>query len=385
MNIEGTKNKWQKQRKISMVLVNILHMNNGDGESSYANNSLIQETGIRKAIPYLKCSIKGMANYDVFNDCFTVADLGCSSGSNTLLVASNIIDIVHDICQENNRKVPQFQVCLNDLFENDFNAIFKLLPDFYAKVKQDKGKSFGPCFVSAVPGSFYDRLFPDRSLHFVHAANSNHWLSQVPQGLEKNGRNIFMAKTSPPNVYQAYGKQFRNDFIKFLQMRSEEVIRGGSMVLTIPARSIVDPTTDDCCALLELLGQSLVDMLKEGLVQESDIISFNVPVYFPCEDEIRNVIESEGSFSLETMNNFRVNWDPQDTDYTNMSDSNEFNQIHGKNTSKVIRAVIEPLLISHFGSSIVDVLFKNFGNHVAEYLSKKKTRIFFITISLTKK
>ncbi|KAJ0733505.1 putative jasmonate O-methyltransferase [Helianthus annuus] len=253
-----------------MSLENILHMNDGDGESSYANNSLIQENGIRQAVPFLKHMIKGLANYDVFSDRFTFADLGCSSGTNTLLVASNIIDTVHEVCQENDRNVPQFQVCLNDLFGNDFNTTFKLLPDFYAKLKKEKGESFGPCFVSAVPGSFYGRIFPDQSLHLVHSAFSNHWLSQVPQGLESNRSNICMARASPPDVYQAYRNQFHTDFTKFLQMRSDEVVHGGRMILTFAARGVADPSTDDCCALLELLGQSLVDMMKEVHIVFSD-------------------------------------------------------------------------------------------------------------------
>ncbi|KAM0063219.1 putative theobromine synthase [Helianthus debilis subsp. tardiflorus] len=162
-----------------MALVNILHMNPGDGELSYSKNSLLQETAIRNAVPFLKYSIKCIANYGVFKDCITVADLGCSSGTNTLLVVSNIIDIVHEVCQENNLGVPQFPVCLNDLFGNDFNTIFKSLPDFYANLKKNKGEAFGPCFVSTVPGSFYGRLYPNKSLHLVHCANTNHSLSQV--------------------------------------------------------------------------------------------------------------------------------------------------------------------------------------------------------------
>ncbi|KAJ0507969.1 putative methyltransferase [Helianthus annuus] len=333
-----------------MALVNILHMNPGDGELSYSKNSLLQETAIRNAVPILKHSIKGIASYGFFKDCITVADLGCSSGTNTLLVVSNIIDIVHEVCQENNRGVPQFQVCLNDLF-----------------------------------GSFYSRLFPNKSLHLVHCATSNHWLSQMPQGVENNGSNIYMAKTSPPNVYQAYGKQFHTDFTKFLRMRSEEVVHGGSMVLTILSRSLVDPASDDSCASIDLLGQSLIDMVKEGLVKGEDINSFNIPLYFPCEDEVRDIIESEGSFSIENLTVFKVNWDPHDTDYTNMNDSNELSQVHGKNTSNVLRVALEPLLVSHFGNSIIHVLFKKYEKHVADHLSKKKTRHFFLTISLTKK
>ncbi|MFS7984145.1 putative methyltransferase [Helianthus anomalus] len=160
----------------------------------------VMETTIWQAVPFLKHLIKGLAIHDVFDECFTVSELGCSYGKNTLLVASNIIDIVHEVCQENYRKV-QFQMCLNDLFGNDF--------------KKDKGESFGPCFVSAVPGSFYQRLFPDQCLHLGHNTNSNHWLSQVPHGLESNGSNIFIAKTSPPNVCQAYENQFHTDFKNF--------------------------------------------------------------------------------------------------------------------------------------------------------------------------
>lgn len=135
---------------------------------------------IQKAAPFLKRTIKSMANHDVFFDhCFRIADLGCSSGKNTLLIASNVINTIEEVYQENNRKIPQFEVCLNDLFGNDFNNVFKLLPDFYKTLRKDKGDKFSPCFVSAVPGSFYGRLFPDKSLHLVHSCYSIHWLSKV--------------------------------------------------------------------------------------------------------------------------------------------------------------------------------------------------------------
>ncbi|KAI7742084.1 hypothetical protein M8C21_030090, partial [Ambrosia artemisiifolia] len=343
------------------------------------------ETVIRKALPVLKHTINGITNHDLFScQCFKIADLGCSSSKNTLLVASNIMDMVIDVCKENNRKPPQFQVCLNDLFGNDFNTLFKLLPNFYAKLKK-KGGNFNPCFVSAVPGSFYCRLFPDHSLHIVHSSYSVHWLSQAPDGLESNALNIYMAKTSPPNVFQAYEKQFKTDFTKFLQMRSEEIVCGGRMVLTLVGRSVVDPTSDDSCRLWELLAQSLYDMLKEGLVRESDIKSFNVPIYYPCEDEVRNVIQNEGSFSLESLSTFHVNWDPQDMDYNNLNDSYEASQTHGENTAKMVRAFAEPLLTSYFGETIIDELFKKYKKHVAKHLTNNKTRFFNLVISLAKK
>ncbi|KAJ9565444.1 hypothetical protein OSB04_001410 [Centaurea solstitialis] len=355
-----------------MEVENILHMNTGNGELSYAQNSLLQEIVIRKSLPVLRHAIKGMANLDiVFDQCFKIADLGCSSGKNTLFVASTIIDIVDEVCKENNRKTPQFQVCLNDLYSNDFNTVFEMLPNFLAKLKKQKGENFGPTFVSAVPGSFYGRLFPDKTLHLIHSSYSIHWLSQVPEGLHNNKSNIYMAKSSPPNVFDAYQKQFYSDFTKFLQLRSMEVVCGGRMVLTFVGRSSVDPTSDDGCRHMELLAESLVDLLKEvysfpifkyhpkGLVQESDINSFNLPYYTPCEDEVRNVVYNEGSFFLDSLNVFQGNWDPYDTDYTNIKDFKD-NHIHGKNAVQMSHSSCSKIMVFFDG---LDVIFDEHDHH----------------------
>ncbi|KAK1435039.1 hypothetical protein QVD17_00794 [Tagetes erecta] len=404
---------------------------------------------IEKATPVLKRAIKGMANQDVFFDyCFRIVDLGCSSGMNSLVVVSNIIDTVYEMCQENNRKTPQFQVCLNDLFGNDFNNLFKLLPNFYETLKKEKGENFSPCFVSAVPGSFYERLFPDESLHFVHSSYSLHWLSQVwwmlqatmvvmggiripmvlrfrfsraailkkaaghpnhvgvwkdmhckkgkwynkyakedwvPEDLESNKLNIYIAKTSPQNVVEAYGKQFHTDFTKFLQLRSKEIVHHGRMVLTLRGRSSLDPTSDDSSKFLEFLTKSLLEMVKEGLVRESDINSFNIPFYFPHKDEVRNIIEAHGSFSLDDMNIFVTDWGEHDSDCTNTNEVTHQSNNFGKNVAKSIRAVVEPLFASHFGDSIIDELFNKCEKNTEQHLANKKLRELNIVVSLTRK
>ncbi|CAI9292344.1 unnamed protein product [Lactuca saligna] len=371
-----------------MEVEKTLRMNVGHGESSYASNSLIQESVIRKSETVLQDTIKGMVKTEAaFSKSFVLADIGCGPGTNTLLLASMVIDIVLELRKENNHKAPQFQVCLNDLFGNDFNSIFQLLPNFYAKLKKEKGENIGSCFVSANPGSFYGRLFPDESLHLVHSSWAVHWLSQIPEGIENNKDNIYMATSSPPNVFEAYEKQFQTDFIKFLQMRSKELVHGGCMVLTFLGRSSVDPTTNENGGrILELLSQSLLDMVKEGKVQESDLHSFNIPNYTPCEDEVSKAVHNEGSFSLDTYNVFQGNWDPRDTDFTNVKDSDEKSHIHAKNCTTALRTVYESLLTSHFGNLLnIDVLFQKLTMKVAEDLANKKIRHLNIVISLTRK
>jgi len=107
-----------------------------------------------------------------------IAEMGCSSGPNALRVISEMVDCVYTTTRLLERAPPELVVHLNDLFANDFNNIFSSLPSFYRKLRQEKGSGFG-CFVSAVPGTFYGRLFPTKTLHFVHSSSSLHWLSQV--------------------------------------------------------------------------------------------------------------------------------------------------------------------------------------------------------------
>lgn len=112
-----------------------------------------------------------------------IADLGCSSGPNTFFVISEVIKLVEKLCREHNHhRSPEYQVFMNDLPGNDFNNIFKSLGSFKENLNKEMGdgnNNIGPCFLTGVPGSFYDRLFPNKSMHFFHSSYSLQWLSQV--------------------------------------------------------------------------------------------------------------------------------------------------------------------------------------------------------------
>ena len=109
----------------------------------------------------------------------TIADLGCSSGPNTFYAVSEITSIIYKRCCQLGRSAPEFRLFLNDLPGNDFNTIFQSLPAFQEKLQEDNGPQFGTLYIAGVPGSFYGRLFPSKTLHFVHSSSSLHWLSQV--------------------------------------------------------------------------------------------------------------------------------------------------------------------------------------------------------------
>lgn len=116
--------------------------------------------------------------------CARVADLGCSSGPNTFVSILEIIQGIDKASQQINQEQPlMIQVFLNDLYGNDFNAVFKSLPSFYEKLEKVNGRKHGSCLIAAMPGSFYGRLFPKSSMHVLHSSYCVHWLSQVCETL----------------------------------------------------------------------------------------------------------------------------------------------------------------------------------------------------------
>ncbi|MFS7983528.1 putative salicylate carboxymethyltransferase [Helianthus anomalus] len=109
-----------------------------------------------------------------FPKTLVMADLGCSSGPNTLLVASELIKSIHEIrLKLGHDESPEIQFYLNDLPHNDFNTLFLSVSKFQKNLTQP------PCYFFGVPGSFYTRLFLNKSLHFVHSSYSLMWLSKV--------------------------------------------------------------------------------------------------------------------------------------------------------------------------------------------------------------
>ncbi|KAG7969730.1 hypothetical protein I3843_07G046200 [Carya illinoinensis] len=215
-----------------MEVVKVLQMNGGMGDTSYANNSLVQQKVITMTKPITEDAITQLY-CSTLPKSLVIADLGCSSGPNTLFVVSELIKVVSQLRHKLGHRSPEYQVFLNDLPRNDFNAIFKSLPRFQKKMSSQLGAGAGPCFFAGVPGSFYSRLFPSKTLHFVHSSYSLQWLSKVPKQLESNKGNIYMARTSPPSVPRAFFFTLQQDFSMFLKCRAEELVLSGRMVLTL--------------------------------------------------------------------------------------------------------------------------------------------------------
>ena len=221
----------------------------------------LQRNVIEVAKEVMNETIAEKLDMGAFNSSKTlnIADLGCSVGPNTFAAVEIIIEAVKSKyeSQSLSSQIPQFQVFFNDHVSNDFNLLFTSLP-------QDK-----QYYAAGVPGSYYERLFPEASLHFVHSSNSLHWLSRVPEEvMNKNSpawnKGQVHYANSGDEVIRAYKAQCERDMEKFLQVRAQEVVNGGLMLLYFTCNpNGTHPSQCIANLILDLIGSSLMDLARK--------------------------------------------------------------------------------------------------------------------------
>ncbi|KAA8529782.1 hypothetical protein F0562_034118 [Nyssa sinensis] len=318
-------------------------MNGGDGPYSYAKNSVYQKAASDVAKEMIDEAIAEKLEIKILtatSNTLRIADLGCAVGPNTFMTMQNVLQAIERKYQNQDLtfKKPEFNVFFNDHAANDFNTLFASLPP-------DR-----QYFAAGVPGSFHGRLFPESSLHLVHSSQALQWLSKVPEGLlDKNSpawnnRRIFYT-TASNEVFNAYEAQFIKDMEVFLKARAEE-IAVGLMVLNLPALPDgIHRSQLPFGLLFDFLASSLRDMVNEGLMNEAQLDSFNLPVYAPSPKEMALQVERNGCFSVERM---------ELTDPASKING----PVDARKLIMHLRAGTEGVFSKHFGHEIVAEMFE---------------------------
>ncbi|PON65144.1 SAM dependent carboxyl methyltransferase, partial [Parasponia andersonii] len=160
-------------------------------------------------------------------------------------------------------------------------------------------------------------------------------------------------------------------------------VPGGGMIITI----IGSIKSDEPKNIWEIMGKALNDMVLENIIEEESLDSFNMPLYFPTANEVKKMIQEQGSFSLQKLDTFEIPWDAGFNEPSTSKNNNSIivKQKRGKYVSDYMRAVAEPILVKQFGETVMDKLFARFTDRVIESMAKEKWQYVNLVISLTKK
>ncbi|XP_065851488.1 probable methyltransferase TCM_000336 [Euphorbia lathyris] len=349
------------QTTVDMDVQKLFHMSPGLGDNSYAKNSSYQKKG-SDMVKHITIEALEQVYVALTPKSIGIADLGCSSGPNTLSIIRDIIEAIGQVSCKMMSPKPEVRVYLNDLPTNDFNSVFRSLPDLYKDLNSKKERDGGFPWVSIAgyPGSFYGRLFPNNTLHFVYSSFSLHWLSKVPPGLyDEEGKtvnkgSIYISESSPAIVSEAYLKQFKEDFSLFLESRSQELTCGGCMMLILLGRIGPDHVDRGNSFLWELLSRSFSILVSQGQVEKEKVDSYDVHFYAPSRDEIEAEIKRDASFELVKFELLE----------TGKGYDDQFRGNYGKEVAMAVRAVQESMISHHFGEAILDSLFDIYATMV---------------------
>ncbi|KAH0863505.1 hypothetical protein HID58_080716 [Brassica napus] len=273
--------------------------------TDYARNSSVQKKASDKT-KHITLETVQQLYKETRPKSLKIADLGCSSGPNTLSTIRDIIKAVkfaHHL-EIPNQPLPEFSILLNDLRSNDFNSIFKSLPDFHTELKRDT--NYGDCpsvFIAANPGSFYGRLFPEKTIHFIY----------IP----------LLACTGFPRFLQLFPK--------------------------LTAVNVPQKKNSFFC---ELLARSIADLIAQGETEQEKLDSYENHFYAPSAAETEGEVNKEGSFELEKLEMIEV---------ANKWGQGGWYQCRFGVCKDDKRASQGSMLAQHFGEEILDKMFDTYA------------------------
>ncbi|XP_059076995.1 indole-3-acetate O-methyltransferase 1-like [Cryptomeria japonica] len=344
----------QSPTQSKLALENVLGMKGGDGDSSYVNNSLCQLKMVQALKPILERSIHENMRFE-FNrrGILRIADFGCGTGQNTLVVADTIVRALQ--CSLEEREMPEFEVYFTDLPSNDFNLL--------------------SYFAAAVCGSHFKRLFPQKSLHFCHSSASLHWISQVPESVQqRRSPRVYVSNDCEGIVGAAYLHQFNTDFTAFLNARAREIVDGGSMFISLVGRNAGTQLMEEQGILGNIarhLEYAFEELVNEDIVEREKWKSFYIPWFGPSLEEVESIVKKEGSFEI---GNMRVLGGVPMHPMTHWKQGEE--KMFGIFVANQYRALFENIIEVHLGSErLTDEFFlriaKRASTQFEEYIPKE--------------
>lgn len=313
-----------------------------DGEGSYSKNSQFQAIFTKLLMLDLDETLEKMI-LPSNGGTVCVADMGSSSGPNTIMIVAHIVDKLRHRLP----KGAEFQAFFNDLPSNDFNNLFQLLSN------DSRAKNF---YAAGAPGSFLGRLFPQSSIQVFYSANSLHWMSKMPDVVQDRRSPSYnkgeVWYESRPAVAKSYQQQALLELTSFLEARAAELVSGGLLFFFMSGRETSEPDEvefDLVHSFLSDLNEIFSGLVGEGLLSEQQYDDFNLPFYCRSCEDVREAVKNSGSlFSVAILK----------VHTTDMSEAIATDP--AKKLTSFFKAILNPRLEALFGNNVAEVIWERY-------------------------
>ncbi|KAH7548210.1 hypothetical protein JRO89_XS14G0083700 [Xanthoceras sorbifolium] len=149
----------------------------------------------------------------------------------------------------------------------------------------------------------------------------------------------------------------------------------GRVVLILHGRLSADPTSEDSYTPWELFAEAISHLVSKGLIDEEKLDSFDVPYYTPYQEEVKEMVDKEGSFAVDLMETFAIDIGDKDI----WSDAETY--------ANNVRSFTEPMISHHFGVDILEELYDKITELIVQDFAAQTEpdRIINIVVVLKRK
>ncbi|CAM6033263.1 unnamed protein product [Sphagnum compactum] len=356
----------------------------GDGEFSYQRMGVLQASSIKTLEPLMAEAVKQMSLPK--QGPLHIADFGCSTGRNSISYVNFIVKCIIDKyldASENNGHVtcmPEMLVSFMDLPGNDFNNLVQLLASEAKNAKDLAGSVNGAnvgrarnYFSAMMGGSFYNRLLPKESMHFVISTFSLHWMSQIPATVTDKSSPLYN-KGRPwilggnPTIAREFAQQSMLDLDNFLDSRAAEMVPGGILFASFVGRhdaanpeNQVNPEWYHRCVFGTDFENAWNDLIDDGVITTETRDTFNLPTYARSKEEVEASIIKCGAFDIQYLQSpVDDNLCPDDE----LMHMLQFPKSFATFVSAWVRAITGPSIEAHLGRHNTDEFFIRYHRRI---------------------
>lgn len=223
-----------------------------EGDGYYNRNSRPQAAGNELGLDFWRRAVDQVVNTGRHAsfirsqlETINIADYGSSQGRNSVPIVRAALDLIPERTS--------VVVTHLDLPTNDFNSLIQIAAD---KTHGYADDSRHDVFVSARGVSFYNKAFPDATVHLGWSAFATHWLSEVPEG----PLNHFTVHRATNPERSVWVERAREDWKRFVGYRAQELVSNGHFIQVGIAMDDHGLTGSE--GIFDLLEQSLKPVLS---------------------------------------------------------------------------------------------------------------------------
>ncbi|KAF5579764.1 fusarin C cluster-methyltransferase [Fusarium pseudocircinatum] len=243
------------------------HVNNVpmQGNGAYSSHAALQHEAMLKALPLFQAAAKAISKANSAR--IAIVEYGSAHGNNSLEPMEAILKSI---------SARSLELLFSDRPENDFCTLSKTVTAWADGLVGIQ--LLHPLFISMIPRSFYQQVIPPKSAHLGFSLAALHHLDHVPQPTEDGQDESKLLQ-----------QQAHLDLATFLKLRSQEIVTGGSLILSFVSQASAG--YENYSGPVDACRNAMIQMVQQGKIPVSVAQAFRVPTYNRTLSDVKRVMD----------------------------------------------------------------------------------------------